>query len=307
MSPRRIQRIKITGREQWLALRKSDVTASVIGTLFNAHPWETVFGLAAEKNGLQLPDEDTTAMRRGRLLEGAVAAAFVEAHPGWKVTKANVYLRDTKLRIGATPDYFCTDPNGRQGVLQCKTVAPFEFKKKWTDETPPFWISLQTLTEAMLDNADLGMIAALVVDGWHFDLHSYEVPRHAAAEKRIQNAVEKFWDDMAAGREPAVDYERDGPLLDVIFPRETKDKIVDLRADNVLPELLSIHEKNKQRVKDIKNEQDKIETEVKARMRDCEGALVNGFRVSWREQHRREYTVAATSFRVLRISEDKAA
>jgi predicted phage-related endonuclease len=305
MSPRRIQRIKISDRESWLTLRKQDVTASVVGCLFGAHPHQTVFGLAAEKTGVEFPDEDTTAMRRGRLLEGAVAQAFLEENPGWRVKKADVYLRHTQLRLGATPDFFASDPQGRRVTLQAKTIAPNEFRKRWTPETPPLWISLQCLVESMLDNSDLGMVAALIVDGWHFELHTYEVPRHPAAEKRIKAAVEKFWADVAAGREPAVDYERDGPLLDMIFPREVKDKVIDLRGDNMLPELLAQHEDNRAAIKRLKDQQEKIETEVKTKLRDGEAALVDGFKVTWREQHRKEYVVAAKSYRVLRITEQK--
>jgi predicted phage-related endonuclease len=146
MAPRRIQRIPISSREQWLELRKQDVTASVIGALFGCHPYETPAGLWAIKTGVNIPDEDNAAMRRGRLLENAVGQAFMEQSPHWVVKKANVYLRDRTLRLGATPDFFATDPESRRVVLQAKTVNPWEFKRSWTDRDAPFWITLQCLT-----------------------------------------------------------------------------------------------------------------------------------------------------------------
>lgn len=304
--PRRVERIQVTSREQWLALRKRDVTASVVGALFGAHPYETPLGLYTIKSGVvEIPDEDNKVLRRGRLLESAVAAAYAEEHPAWKIVKAHVYLRDRKVRIGATPDFFCTDPEGRRVVLQAKTVSPGEFRKHWTEETPPFWISLQTLTEAMLDNAHRGIIAALVVDGWHFDLHHYEVPRHREAEGRIMDAVTNFWSDVEAGRMPKVDYERDGALLAVMYPRHVPGKILDLRMDNRMPELLIQRDGVQQVMKKGKQTLETIETEIKAKLTDAQGAMCNGWNVSFKEQGRSGYTVEPTSFRVLRATQIK--
>jgi predicted phage-related endonuclease len=84
----KVRRFAITSREQWLALRSSDVTASAVGALFGLHPYQTPMGLFAEKTGVLTEDEDTIAMRRGRLLEDAVAKAYQEKHPTYKITKA---------------------------------------------------------------------------------------------------------------------------------------------------------------------------------------------------------------------------
>ncbi len=164
-------------------------------------------------------EEDSTVLRRGRLLESAVAQAYQEKHPNYKITKANHYYRASALRLGATPDFLLIDDQGRRAALQAKTVAPVTFKRSWTDETAPTWISLQTLTEAMLMRADYGVIAALVVDGFKFDLHEYIVPRHEAAERRIQDGVAKFWEDIAAGRTPEFQA-ADRSLIAVMYPKE---------------------------------------------------------------------------------------
>jgi predicted phage-related endonuclease len=306
MKPKRIkiERIKIVSREQWLRLRAGDVTASTVGAIFNLHPYETPMGLFAAKTGVVMPDVDTQALRRGRLLEGAVAKAFQEMHPGWKVTKANVYLRAPALRLGATPDFFITDETGRHGTLQTKTVAPMVFRKSWTDETPPTWISLQTLTEAMLARADFAMIAALEVDGFRFALHEYRVPRHPSAERRILDGVARFWSDIAAGRTPEFQ-PADRSLLAVMFPRETPGTTVDLRGDNELPGLLRKRERYKSLIDQIKERQHAIETNLMAKMGSNETALVNDWRITFKQQHRKAYEVKETDFRVLRIARDK--
>lgn len=302
----KIERRKIISEAEWHEWRRSDVTASVVGCLFGVHPWQTPAGLWAAKTGVVALDEtpESAVMRRGRKLERVVAEMFMDERPGWKLVKPNLYLRDPVRRIGATPDFYVFDPQGRRGCLQTKTVQPSSFRRHWSDSSP-MWVNLQCLTETMLARAEFGIIAALEVGDYKFDLHIFDVPVHQAAWRRIQDAVTAFWADIEAGREPKIDYERDGPLLAALFPHEEPGKVADLRQDNLLPELLARHENNKAELKRLKDQQEKIETEVKAKMRDAESALTHGFRVTWKEQHRKEYTVPATSFRVLRIAEEK--
>lgn len=294
-------------RGPWLEMRRADVTASVTGALFGMHPYETVGGLWAAKTGVEMPEQkDSPVKLRGRMFEEVGAKAFLEQHPGWKVRAAKVYLRAPEIRLGATPDFFITDPEGRRGVLQVKTCARFEFNKHWTAETAPTWIALQTLTEAMLAKAEFGKIAALIVDPYRPELHVYDVPRHAGAERRIQDTVVKFWTDITAGIEPKIDYERDAALIAVMWPREVPEKVIDLRADNELPELLDeqakLDEINKQNSKRI----DEIKNELKVKMGDAEAAMIGGgWRATFKEQHRKEHFVKATSFRVLRTTKEE--
>lgn len=314
MKPHRlkIEKIAIESREAWLALRKKDVTASSLAALFDAHPYQTMLGLFAEKTGVPMPSEDSMAMRRGRLLESAVAEAFREEHPGWKIVKCRHYFRAPALRLGASPDFMFVDPEGRHGVLQTKTVAPHVFRQSWTDETPPFWISLQTLTEALLTKSDYAMIGALEVDGFRFQLHPYQVPRHAAAERRIQDAVQKFWSDIADGKVPQIDFRRDAPVLAIMHPKEQTGKALDLRGDNRILELLDTRERAAEAEKAAKGEKDEAENEIKAKLEDAETGIVDGWRMSFRQQTRKSYTVKESTFRVLRVArepkrEDEAA
>jgi predicted phage-related endonuclease len=296
-----VERIAITSEEQWKALRRQDVTASTIGALFGVHGYKTLGELHVEKSGIDLPARaESSVIRRGRILERVVADEVQRERPDWKIAKANDYLRDTKRRIGATPDFYI-DENGRRGVLQTKTVASSIFKKQWLEMgVPPFWISLQCVTEMMLDDADFGVVAALVVGDFAFELHIFDVPRHAATEKRIRDAVEAFWHKVDSGQQPTIDYERDGPLLAVLYPRETKGKIIDLHGDNHIIELLEERERLDEAVEHLEAAFNACNNEIKAKLGDAEAAVVPGWRITFKEQHRKEHTVRASSFRVLR-------
>jgi predicted phage-related endonuclease len=298
-----IERHEIVNRAQWLALRKADVTASRVGALFAAHPYVTPLRLYMEQAGVEFPEqEETPVMRRGRLLEGAVAMAVAEQRPDWTVTKNNFYYRDPEHRLGATPDFFIDgDPRGL-GVLQTKTAAPYVFERDWDNgKTIPFWIMLQTLTECLLTGAAFGVVAPLRVDAFDLACPILEIPRHPTAEAKIYEAVGQFWHDVRTGHEPEPDYGKDASLLPILAPRAVEDKIADLSTDNELPVLLAQRQQLRTDIRAYEARCDAIEAELKFKMRDAERAHLPGWSITWKNQHREAFTVAAKDMRVLRI------
>jgi predicted phage-related endonuclease len=298
-----IERIEITSREQWLALRKPDVTASVVASLFGCHPYVSALKLYLAHSGVEFDEADNRVFRRGRLMEPTVALAVSEERPDWRIEKCDSYYRDPDLRLGATPDFLIHgDPRGL-GVLQTKTAAPYIYQRDWEGgATVPFWVQLQVLTEAMLTDAAFGVVAVLEINAFDLALSIIEVPRHPAAEQRIRDAVAKFWDDVAAGREPAPDYGKDAELLKMIAPREVADKSIDLSGDNELPALLDQRAEIMTAMKGYEARKDEIETMLKFKMRDAESVVgLPDWNITWKTTHRAEYVMKAKDIRTLRI------
>jgi predicted phage-related endonuclease len=294
--PAGIERIPIESREQWLALRKQDVTASRIGALFSCHPYATALRLYMEQAGLEFPEQnENPVMRRGRLLEPVVAQDVAEQHPEWHITKNSHYYRNPKLRLGATPDFLIEGDSRGLGVLQTKTSGPAEFARDWANGTEiPFWIILQTLTEAMLTGATWAVIAVMPVDAYKLASTILDVPRHPATEQRIRTAVTQFWDDVAHGREPAPDYGKDADLIKLLAPRAIPDKSIDLSTDNEFPEILAQREQLKEKIKLCQARVEEIDTEIRFRMRDAERIDgINGWSIRWKNEPRAAYTVPA--------------
>jgi len=298
-----IERVPITSREQWLALRKPDVTASAIAALFGVHPYKTALRLYLEHCGIEFDEGDDAVKRRGRLLESAVALAVAEQRPDWRIEKCQHYYRDTALHLGATPDFLIHgDPRGL-GVLQTKTAAPSVYERDWQGgAVTPFWVQLQTLTEAMLTGAVFGVAAVLQVHAFDLACAMHEIPRHPGAEKRIADAVAQFWIDVEDGNEPDADYGRDADLIKRIAPHEVVGKEVDLAGDNELPGLLDQHERIADAIKGYETRKDEIETAIKFRMRDAERVKgLPDWSITWKSQHRSAYSVPAKDIRTLRI------
>jgi len=288
---REVREIVSTGA--WLDWRKSDITASRLPALFGLNPYLNLAQLADIMRGSTSTGTssvpDSPAMRRGRILEPAVAAALAEERPDLPpLVKATTYHRVPEWRLGATPDYFA-EPDG---LIQCKTVSPEQWAR-WHGKIPLAY-KLQTLCELMVTGRAWGLLAVLEVSP-SYPLHVAAVPRHEKAERSILNAVAAWWRAFDAGEiagtAPSAELEAD--LDDGSF--------VDLSKDNALPALLDERASLKATTSDAEKRLKEIDYEIKNRMGRASRAWLPGWDLSFATQHRREVLLPARDIRVLRV------
>jgi predicted phage-related endonuclease len=297
-----IERYQITSREQWLALRTSDLTASDVGAAAGVDPFKSALKLYGEKTGQLMADPDNKMMRRGRWLEPAVIEALHDEHPDWRIIRPRIYLRDPALRIGATPDALVQKGEDELAYnCQCKVVTPQAYERHWS-EGPPLAYMLQTLTEGMLLEMP-SMIAALVVDAYSAELFLHDVPAHPAAEQRVRDLAAQFWENVRTGARPKADVGRDAETLVALFPQSVPEPALDLTGDNRLGDLL--FERSVQKILIAMGEKkvSEIEVEIKDKLGEHEIAQLPGWKITWKTHQRAEYTVPAASYRALRITE----
>jgi len=304
-----VERINLSQltREQQNELARGYVTGTGISAtpLVNCNRFKTPLRFYHEFIGdLDLPPQkETGAMIRGRFFEPAVGVALVEARPDLRIEKANVFLCDKARRFGGRPDYFLHGDKRGIGIGEFKTAKPSVWQRLYGEPgVAPLDVVAQTLWYAMLAEAAYGLIAALNCDPDAPALAIVEVPRHPAAEARLIRAAEDFLEHVDKRREPSATYGPDRELLNAIYPREQKGASIDLGHDNEL--IAALHERAelKDRIKRAETRCDEIETLVKDKMR--EASRIDGldeFKVTWKLEHRNEYTVAARDTRVLRI------
>jgi predicted phage-related endonuclease len=283
---------EITSTGSWLEWRRQDITASRLPCLFSLHPYLSLPQLADIMRGTtgtgtgSVPD--SPAMRRGRILEPAVAAALAEERPELRLTKATTYHRVPEWRIGCTPDYFA-DPDG---LVQCKTVSSHQWAA-WHGRIPTGYV-LQTLCEMMVTGRSWGLLACLEVSP-SYPLHVVDVPRHEAAERRIRDAVAAWWAAFDAGEiagtAPSTELEAD---LDDGSYR-------DLSSDNELPPLLDERAALKATTSASEKRPKEIDYVIKTRMGPASRAWLPGWNLAFTTQHRREVLIPAKDIRVLRV------
>lgn len=302
-----IEQIKIENRPQWLGCRKAAVTASAAGALLGVHPYMTAYGLFCEKKGLIADDmEDTPVLRRGRLLEPVAVQMLREDKPEWTVEEYPVgyFYYDPETRIGATPDVFVTDENGRRGVVQVKSVEAGIFRRDWKSESgtiePPLWIVVQALIEAKLTGREFAAVAPMVI-GFGIEMPIIDIPIHDGVFDRIKLEVDQFWKRIAEGRQYDPDYARDGSLIAQIYPQDNGVEI-DLSGDNALPEYVDLLETARASKKAAETDEKTAKAAISERMGEAAIArIADGRRISNKTQRRAGYVVEPTEFRVMRL------
>ena len=275
---------------EWLRWREGVLTASRVPALFDAHPYLSRSQLAAEIGGQS--QGSNAAMRRGRILEPAVAAAIAEEYPKWDVRKAAEFHLLPDLRLGCTPDYLGTAPGGGALNIQCKTVAPQQWER-WQGKAPLGYL-LQTATENLILDTEAGVLAVLVLSP-SYPLFCFDVPRHEAAEARILGAAAEWWRAWDAG-EIAAPADPDG-LPEAFDDGSSKD----LSDDNRIRELLEEHERLKADASATKSRLGAVEYEIKNRVGPARFAQVPGWLIRFPTISAKEYTVAARTYRRLDI------
>lgn len=302
----RVEIRKITDRNEWLAWRRHDLTASDLAAAAGFDDRRSPLSVYAEKTGLVAPTADTLLMRRGRWLEIAVLAALREQRPDWEIKRAGVYLRDADSRLGATPDAVAIVP-GITGIaaIQLKVVSRPVFERDWTEEGAPLNYQVQTIVEAMLMEASHAYLAALVIDTFSADLVVVDVPRHAKAEERAVEVARDFWRRVDACDPPPMNYDQDAELVRRLYPASSPGKTVDLTGDNMIRELLERRETTIGLRNAAADELASIDTEIKSKLGDADRAIVPGWRLTWKSQSRKGYSVAPSEFRVLRVTQEE--
>ncbi len=292
-----IEVVTLSTRAAWLKARQRDVTASVVGCLFGAHEFVSEYELFCIKAGL-VPrgDEESPAMRRGRLLEPVAGAMLAEDYPAWKITHnaETRYFRDPAARLGATPDFMVDAPGRGLGVIQTKSVEASVYRRKWfadgeENPEPPFWIVLQTILEAHLTGAQWAAVAPLVIGhGIELPLIEIDLTHMPGVVAAMQERAAAFWDRVERKDPPPVDYARDAALIDRLYQIGDQREEVDLTGDAEVVGLAQQARELREAAKAKEAWAVTCEAAIKAKMGTAEVAHIAGGRtITWKTQKRR--------------------
>jgi predicted phage-related endonuclease len=308
-----IERINITDREAWLAARAHAVNASEVATVLGEGAYGSLAELYAQKKGLRPPLADSGILRRGRWAEPAVFEALAEECPAWDVLRAKVYLVDREKRLGATPDGFAMRPDRpARGVVQAKVITRGAFRRRWLsdedapiadgDAEVPIYYRLQTLTEMLLSECSWGVLVVLVASEFDMVLRIFEIERDLELEASILAGVERFWTEFFdPGIMPPFEPQRDQVLIKALYPKDDG-TIIDLGTHNRAGELADTLIETRAAATRLKKTEQATAAELQGVMQGhTYGQLADGRVISWKQQHRKAYTVAPSDYRVLKV------
>lgn len=303
--PIKVEHLAIPVGQRLHPQRAAVLSASDIGAAVGEDPYKSPLELYLQKTGVVPDKADNQLMQRGRWLEPAVIEALAERHPSWVIKRPRVFLYCATPPIGATPDAIAqTDEPGLTNI-QCKVISKPEFTRSWA--TPPLRYTLQTLCEGALMDAARSILAVLVIDTYSAELVEFEVPRHPAAEARLMEVAQAFWERIATNNPPPADYRRDTEAIAQMYPASEPEKVLDLTGDNRLPDLLQQRAGHKVTMATCEQELAAIDNEIKAKLGSAEQAMLPGWKISWKSHVVKEHLVKESTRRPLVVSEQEVA
>ncbi len=164
-------------REAWLRWRRDGIGGSDVGAVLGMDPYRSPLDVYNDKIGLTFGPEETPAMRRGRVLEPAVADEYTRA-TGRRVRRQPPHIHKDFAWIRCTVDRQIladpeTSPRGTS-LLEIKTAASHVFRKMKLEGLPERYV-LQLQHSLAVWGYEWGAFAVLCPDTWellHFDVET---------------------------------------------------------------------------------------------------------------------------------------
>lgn len=221
----KVESLRFDDRDAWLEARREDFTASEVGALYGEHKYTTLRQIAVEKTSGRRSNNLSPVLRRGIIMEPAIAAAMMHDH-GLRCQPVHNYLRgrspaDPFLRVGATKDYqlhenaerlldvlgdrFPDEWRRHLGDLpmslacEMKSVDWNVYEKEYLDGCI-LQHQAQAATQAWLGGDD-GALVIVLVQGFSLPLHIYPVVRNRRWEEETARRISDFWRRLEAGEE----------------------------------------------------------------------------------------------------------
>lgn len=305
--------IPTDGRDDWLAKRKAGIGASDVAGILGLSPWATPFTVWADKTQ-DLEDSQTEAMHWGKRLEDVVVDEFEDQtglhvhgrqwlvhhpeHP-WVMSTIDG-LAFEQPEYDEDPDStFGFDPFDPLGLVEVKTDAGFG---AWSDG-PPDHVVCQVQWQ-MLTTGLVHTWVPVLHGGRRFEI--YEVDYDEGLADKIFLRVSEWRERHIVGDEtPEPD---ESPVttrvIRDLWPESIEGEAVELSRD-VVADVEALHGWKREKAA-AEKEVKRLENRIKAEMKEAELGLFGGEPVvTWKTQHRDEYTVPANDYRVLRLSKQK--
>lgn len=299
-------------RDQWLAARRACVTASDVAAILGEDPRRGPLAVYASKVG-EFEAEETLPMRRGRRLEGIIAAEYEEqtGRPVASVPEYELLFHPDVRWLAATLDRkvlateAAPDPFGKADVGPARTAvsrarAPLQIKyalgsaSHWKDE-PPLAYAVQVTIEMACAGSMWGALCGMVGPG---PLKTFDLPRNDGFLDAAIPRLEAFWLAVKRREPPEADgLPGTSEAIKRLWADEDGETIpLDREALKFADDLDSA----KARVSAAGATVKELQNKLRARMGSASfGALPDGTYLKAPKRKRRAHEVEGSEFRVL--------
>lgn len=289
--------VECPSREAWLAERTKSLGASDSGALLGITSHASRPSLWADKTSPPMFSASTEAQEIKLAMEAPVLELYHKRYGGDLLRWPQTWLARSKAHpyLHATPDGLVLDHERKGwGCLQIKCWSEFD-RASWAEE-PPLYVVVQCQQEMAVTGAEWAAVA--VMFGTQA-LQRFIIERNERFIELLIREAQEFWAYVQSRIEPPMDASpATKRALERLHPNDNGLSVL-------LPEdagaMLTRRARLKSLAKKISDAVDGIDNQLRAWIGDCTyGITPDGQCASWKTQERKEYTVAATSFRTLR-------
>lgn len=270
----------------WLSLRTKDLTSTDVAALFGLSPYKTRFELWQEKrHGDRVPFTDNDRAKWGRRLESVVATGIAEDQ-GWTVRPMKEYVRLPDVRIGSSFDFRIQNgptsgDDDADHILEVKTVDFLAFRDGWTIdqdfiEAPPH-IELQVQHQMLVSGLRRAYIGVMV-GGNRIEVIQRDADDEVHAG--IMAEAAKFWASINENRPPDPVMPDDADALIRLNSFAEPGKLIDLRGDASMSEMLAEYARLGTEAKVIDESRKVLKADLLQRIGDAEKVLTDAGKIS---------------------------
>lgn len=277
MKPEILTSTKEISHNEWLKYRRQGIGGSDAATIVGLNPYNSRFGLYADKKGLLEEIQDNEAMRQGRDFEEYVAKRFEEA-TGKKVRRRNYMFRS------AEHPFMLADIDreivGENAGLECKTTSAFS-KFDFENGEIPLTYYVQMMHYMSVMDYDR-MYLAVVVLGKRF--YHFVIERDNDEIESLITAEKNFWgNNVLQDIPPELDgSEATADALKKIYPMETDSN----NEVYITEELMDRYTEVKKISDNAKYQLDSIKAEIQKILGNCGIGKSDEYKVTWKSQQR---------------------
>lgn len=204
-----------SSREDWLGARRNYIGGSDAAAVMGMNPYKTNLKLWEEKVGISEPEDisDKPYVIYGHKAEDHLRELFRLDFPEYKVFHdEDAFLVNDKYPWAhASLDGLLRDKDNRLGILEIKTTNIMQSmqKEQWDDRIPDNYY-LQVIHYMMVTEAEFAVLKAQLKyefkDSLFLQTRHYFIERSEVEEdiRILQNAEQKFWEDVVNKRWPAL-------------------------------------------------------------------------------------------------------
>lgn len=267
--------------DDWLAMRRLDVTSTESAALFGLSPYMTHFELWHRKASGQEPEfKVNDRMRWGNRLEAAIAHGIAEEQ-GWEIQPLKDYMRLAGLRIGSSFDFVIT--NLREPAhLEIKNVDFLAFREGWIEHDDgsieaPEHIEIQVQHQMLVSGFKRSFIGAFIAGNRGVVIERERDEQVIAA---IKHRISEFWATIASGQQPDPIMPDDAMAVIGLNQYAQPGKVLDASGDANIASLVLNYKAAAKAEADAAADKDVAKARLLEAIGDAERVLLDGWTIS---------------------------